>query len=126
MQILFNSSEEGEGEGLGLMSGHVVKLPASVKTPHMGWNNLQRTRLHPLIDGVSEDGWVYFVHSFYPQPEDEQVVIAQTHYGISFPVIVARDNVYGTQFHPEKSGETGRVVLRNFLRLCEAGVDSEQ
>lgn len=118
MQILFNRSEEGEGQGLGLIAGQVVKLPASVKTPHMGWNNLERVRLHPLLEGVSEDGWVYFVHSYYPQPEEEQVVVARTHYGISFPVIVARENVYGMQFHPEKSGQTGRTVLRNFLRMC--------
>lgn len=118
MQILFHRSEEGEGEGLGLIAGDVVKLPAFVKTPHMGWNNLERVRLHPLLDEVADDGWVYFAHSYYPQPEDEQVVLARTHYGISFPVMVARENVYGMQFHPEKSGQTGRTVLRNFLRLC--------
>ncbi len=118
MQILFNSSEEGPGEGLGLIPGRVVKLPPSVKAPHMGWNNLKPVWDHPLIENLPDEPWVYFVHSFYPQPEDANVIVARTDYGIRFPAIVARDNIYGAQFHPEKSGEAGRTVLRNFLRLC--------
>lgn len=119
MQILFASSEEGEGQGLGLLSGRVVKLPASVKTPHMGWNTLRLVQANPLLDGVPDGAWVYFVHSFYPQPDDERVVVARAEYGVSFPAIVAQGLVFGTQFHPEKSGVAGRTVLRNFLRLCE-------
>ncbi|MBI3949964.1 MAG: imidazole glycerol phosphate synthase subunit HisH [Acidobacteria bacterium] len=120
MQILFESSEEGPGEGLGLIPGRVVKLPPTVKTPHMGWNNLKPVQANPLVDSVPDDAWVYFVHSFYPQPEDERVVVARADYGISFPAIVACDNIYGAQFHPEKSGEAGRAVLKNFLRLCQS------
>lgn len=128
MQVLFDSSEEGAGEGLNLLPGRVVKLPASVKTPHMGWNNLRLVQANPLLDGVPDGAWVYFVHSFYPQPEDEQVVVARADYGVSFPAIVAQGKVFGTQFHPEKSGEAGRTMLRNFLKLCQFGVtaDSDQ
>lgn len=120
MQVLFHSSEEGPGDGLGFMPGRVAKLPPSVKTPQIGWNNLKLARANPLVDGIKDEAWVYYVHSFYPQPVDEQVVVARTDYGISFPAVVSRDNIYGTQFHPEKSGEAGRALLRNFLRLCES------
>jgi glutamine amidotransferase len=118
MQVLFNGSEEGAGEGLGLLPGAVVRLQPSVKVPHMGWNTLHLTRPNPLLEGVPERAWAYFVHSFYPQPDDESIVVARTEYGISFPVVVARDNIFGTQFHPEKSGVAGSTLLKNFLRLC--------
>jgi glutamine amidotransferase len=120
MQVLFDRSEEGAGEGLGLMRGRVVKLPPSVKTPQIGWNNVTLAQRHPLLDGVPDHSWVYYVHSFYPQPDDAQVVVARTRYGADFPAIVARGRVFGTQFHPEKSGEAGRAILRNFLRLCQS------
>lgn len=118
MQVLFNRSEEGPGQGLGLIPGAVVRLPDSVKIPHMGWNQLHLVRSSPLLDGVPQGAWVYFVHSFYPQPEDESVVLARAEHGVSFPAVVGRDHIFGTQFHPEKSGEAGSLMLKNFLRLC--------
>jgi len=119
MQVLFNRSQEGPGEGLGILRGAVVKLPSSVKIPHMGWNRLHLARPNLLLEGVQEGAWVYFVHSFYPQPEDEGVVVARAEHGVSFPAIVARDRIFGVQFHPEKSGAAGSTLLKNFLRLCQ-------
>jgi glutamine amidotransferase len=116
MQLLFTESTEGEGKGLNLLKGKVVSLPSSVKIPHMGWNTLHIVKRHGLLDGVDQESFVYFVHSYYPTVMNRKIVMAETTYGVTFPSIVAERNVYGMQFHPEKSGETGMHILKNFLK----------
>ncbi|MEM1994452.1 MAG: imidazole glycerol phosphate synthase subunit HisH [Nitrososphaerales archaeon] len=117
LQILFDESEEGEGKGLNIIPGRVLKLPNSVKIPHIGWNKLSVVRSHEFVDGIPEGAWVYFVHSYYPSPNDVDVRLAETEYGIRFPSIVGRGALVGTQFHPEKSAETGRLLLKNFIKM---------
>ena len=142
MQMLLTTSEEadhagqGDAEGLDLVPGQNVRFPRDRTVPHMGWNELDVQRDHPLVDGVdsvgskppradgtggSVDGeYAYFVHSYYAVPDDEQAVVATTDYGTDFASIVANEagNVFGTQFHPEKSGETGLRILRNYVDYC--------
>jgi glutamine amidotransferase len=125
MQLLFARSEEhGDHEGLGLLPGRVVRFTGGTyKVPHMGWNRLRLEQPEsPLFAGLDE-GHVYFVHSFHALPERASDLLAVTEYG-GGPVtaIVGRDNVYGMQFHPEKSGELGMQLLRNFLKLAETTV----
>jgi glutamine amidotransferase len=125
MQMLLTSSEEadregqGDVQGLDLIPGRNVRFTGDVKVPHMGWNELDVTRDHPLVDGVNGE-YAYFVHSYYASPEDDHHTVAETDYGTTFPAVVANDagNVFGTQFHPEKSGETGLRILRNFVDYC--------
>ena len=143
MQMLLTTSEEadheGEGEvtGLDLIPGTNVRFDVDRKVPHMGWNELDVKREHPLVEGVagarsetaqadgpaggSVDGeYAYFVHSYYDAPDDPDAVVATADYGVDFPAVVANEagNVFGTQFHPEKSGETGLRILRNFVEYC--------
>ncbi len=125
MQMLLTSSEEadrvgqGDVEGLDLIPGRNVRFAEGQKVPHMGWNELDVRRDHPLVDGVDGE-YAYFVHSYYARPDDGDAVVATTDYGVSFPAVVANEagNVFGTQFHPEKSGETGLLILRNFVDYC--------
>ncbi|MUV58237.1 imidazole glycerol phosphate synthase subunit HisH [Halogeometricum sp. CBA1124] len=125
MQMLLTSSEEadhageGEVEGLDFVPGRNVRFDEGQKVPHMGWNELDVRRDHPLVDGVDGE-YAYFVHSYYAVPDDDDAVVATTDYGVEFPSIVANEagTVFGTQFHPEKSGETGLKILRNFVELC--------
>lgn len=125
MQMLLTTSEEadraGEGEvkGLDLIPGRNRRFTGDLKVPHMGWNELAVERDHPLVDGVDGE-YAYFVHSYYAAPDDEDATVASTEYGTRFPSIVADESgtVFGTQFHPEKSGETGLRILRNFVALC--------
>ena len=120
LQLLFTrSSEGGSIKGLDFISGEVVKLPESVKTPQMGWNTINFTKSHPLLDGVKDHSYVYFVHSYYPQPTDPDVVVATTEYGVSFASMVAKKNLFATQFHPEKSSKTGLMMLKNFVRIVK-------
>ncbi len=117
-QALLTVSEEGGEHGcLGVILGRVKKLPAGQKVPHMGWNQVRQRRAHPIFDGIPDESYFYFVHSYYPQPEDESVVIGETEYGVTFASVLARDNIVATQFHPEKSGEIGLRMYRNFLTL---------
>jgi glutamine amidotransferase len=125
MQMLLSSSEEadhagqGDAQGLDLIPGTNRRFDADQTVPHMGWNELDVQREHPLVDGVDGE-YAYFVHSYYASPDDENAVVTTTDYGNTFPSIVANDagNVFGTQFHPEKSGETGLGILRNFVDIC--------
>jgi glutamine amidotransferase len=120
LQLLFTrSSEGGSIRGLNFISGEVVKLPETVKTPQMGWNTLNIVQSHPLLEGVKDGSYVYFVHSYYPQPTDPDVIVATTEYGVKFPSLVAKKNLFATQFHPEKSSKTGLIMLKNFVRIVK-------
>ena len=124
MQMLLTESEESEGvgqgdvQGLDLIPGKNVRI-RNEKIPHMGWNELKIVQEHPFVKGV--DGLhAYFVHSYHAVPDDNSAVISTTEYGVEFASIIARENVFGTQFHPEKSGETGLKILRNFIEFCQS------
>lgn len=118
MQVLFEVGEEhGEHAGLGLLAGRVVKFPPGGKVPHMGWNNVTLRRESPLMAGIPDESFFYFVHSFYAQPADPDTVIGSSVYGLVFPAIVGKGNVWGAQFHPEKSSPWGLTILANFGKL---------
>jgi glutamine amidotransferase len=118
MHLLFTESEEfGIHRGLELIPGRVVKLPASLRVPHMGWNQLHLKQSNGLIEGIEESSFVYFVHSFYVSPVSSDIVIATTDYEIEFPAIAHFQNIWATQFHPEKSQRVGERLLDNFARL---------
>lgn len=123
MQLLFSSSEEhGEHEGLDILPGRVVRFQdrSSYKVPHMGWNELQFKQWeNPLFQNLRE-GHVYFVHSYHVEPENNEDLLAVTDYGFPVTAIAGRGSVYGMQFHPEKSGELGMQLLKNFLKLAES------
>ena len=117
LQALLDVSEEGgEHRCLGVISGRVKRLPSGLKVPHMGWNRVRQVRPHPIFEGIEDGAYFYFVHSYYPVPQDPSVVIGETDYGLTFPSVVARDNLVATQFHPEKSGQAGLRLYANFLR----------
>lgn len=120
MQFLFESSDEmGEHMGLGILPGTVTRFPEfeTLKVPHMGWNTLTPTKDAPLLAHLPENPYAYFVHSYYCVPADESDVLITVDYGIPFTAAVARDNIYGVQFHPEKSQQVGLQILKNFLAL---------
>jgi glutamine amidotransferase len=119
MEMLFNRSEEGRLKGLSILDGDVIMLPKKVKIPHMGWNNLKIVGASKLLQGLKDNSWVYFVHSYRAKPRDKHVVVANSDYGVEFPAVIEHENLFGTQFHPEKSGDVGAVMLKNFLRECE-------
>ena len=121
LQLLFSRSEEGSGgEGLGLIPGKVVRFPPSVGIiPHMGWNQLQIVSPTPLLSGIREGSYVYFVHSYHAVPDDPAIIAATTDYGIDFVSAVASGNIYGLQFHPEKSQAVGLKILTNFLEVVK-------
>ena len=118
LQLFFGRSEEGKAKGLSLLRGRVRRLPSSVKVPQIGWNTLKVERENELVSGLDKEPWVYYVNSYYPET-DGKWVVATSDYGVRFPCLVAEKNFYGTQFHPEKSGETGRTILQNFLRAAK-------
>ena len=118
LQLLFSESEEfGRTEGFQFIPGKVKRLPDRMLVPHIGWNQLHLQRSDPLLDGVREDSFVYFVHSYYAEPKDWGDVLATTDYEIEFPSIARRDNVWATQFHPEKSQDVGLRMLKNFAAM---------
>jgi glutamine amidotransferase len=119
LQLFFPESEEGSGEGLGLFEGNNVWLKGAVKVPHMGWNTLRIVKPNRLFEGVADGSYVYFVHSLYPVTADKQIVATETEYGTTFISAVASGNVFGTQFHPEKSGDIGLKILANFANIVK-------
>jgi glutamine amidotransferase len=120
LQLLFTrSSENGSTDGLNLISGDIVKLPDSVKLPQMGWNAVDIVRSHPLLEGIQNRSYVYFVHTYVPQPSERNVIVATTEYGVKFPSVIAKQNLFATQFHPEKSGKTGLTILKNFVKIVK-------
>lgn len=125
LQVLFTSSQESPGaKGLDVFPGEVVRFPPVIrerglKIPHMGWNNLRIKQDCPILEGVDEN-FMYFVHSFYVNPQDENIIAASVDYGLEVPCVVFKDNVFATQFHPEKSGEIGLLILKNFLKLIDS------
>ena len=116
LQLLFEESEESPGvKGLGIFKGKIVKIPdTGLKIPHMGWNSIETVKKSKILDGSP---YVYFVHSYYLQTDDKELVSAYTEYGARLAVAAERNNVFAVQFHPEKSGETGMTILKNFIAL---------
>ena len=119
MEMFFAKSEEGKEKGLDVLNGEVVLLPNDMKIPHMGWNSLQIKKQSKILNGVDDGSWVYFVHSYRAKPIDEQIVVADADYGINVPAVVEKGIYFGTQFHPEKSGKVGSLMIKNFLRECK-------
>ena len=117
MQLLFERSEESPEEGLGLLKGWVKRFQGELKVPHMGWNTIKAARESPLLDGIPDGEYFYFVHSYYPEPAEGDVTLAITEYGRDFTSIVESGPLYGTQFHPEKSGKAGATLLSNFAGI---------
>lgn len=122
MQLLFMESQEAaKQKGLGLLKGSVrlFAQKKGFKVPHMGWNQLKiKNAACPLLQGIAEDSFVYFCHSYYPDPRDKAIIAATTEYSTEFTSILWKENIYGVQFHPEKSQETGLRMLKNFVNLC--------
>lgn len=121
LQLLFSESEESEGViGLNIFEGKIRRLPngEGLKIPHMGWNSLDILKPEGIFEGVKSGSYVYFVHSYYLDSEDKSIVSAQTEYGVKIDCAVSRGNITATQFHPEKSGDVGLKMLRNFAKMC--------
>jgi glutamine amidotransferase len=118
MHLLFSESEEfGLHSGLNVISGRVRRIPEGVIVPHMGWNRLTLRKQDPFLAGIEPGSFVYFVHSYYVDPDSPDVILASTDHGIEFAAIVHKDNLWATQFHPEKSQKVGERLLDNFGRL---------
>lgn len=122
-QIIFEYSEENSTTCLGLVAGVVKRFPrdlfdhgARLKVPHMGWNRVEFRRPHPVFHGIAEEAEFYFVHSYYPAPREDSLVLGRTHYGLPFCSAIAAENIIAVQFHPEKSGRPGLKMLENFCR----------
>ena len=126
LQLLVDRTEEGDVPCLGIVAGKTRRLPSALKVPHMGWNQVELRKCHPVFEGIPSNAYLYFVHSYYAVPEDEDVVAGVSDYGISFCSAIARDNLVATQFHPEKSGAIGLKLYENFVkysRLVAIGAD---
>ena len=122
LQILFTSTEEGGwNECLNIIPGVVRRLPAGLKIPHMGWNQVKQKTSHPIFDGIPDEANFYFVHSYYVEPDDRSLVAGETDYGITMCSTIARDNLVATQFHPERSGDIGLRFYDNFIRMALKG-----
>ena len=122
LQLLFERSEETPGvEGLGILKGEIKRIPdkEDLKIPHIGWNSLKYPNIGRLYEGIPEDSYVYFVHSYYLDAEDKDIVVATTEYGTKIHASVEKDNVFACQFHPEKSSSVGLKILENFLNVSK-------
>ncbi|APQ75606.1 imidazole glycerol phosphate synthase subunit HisH [Clostridium botulinum] len=120
MQLLFEESEEIKScRGLGFLKGKIEKMKVNLKIPHMGWNNLSFCKDSPILKGIKQRSYVYYVHSYYAKIEEEGILNAYSQYGIEVPGIVSKNNIYGIQFHPEKSGDIGLKILSNFGELIK-------
>ena len=125
MQMLMTYSEEnGMHKGLDLIPGSVERFPRDMTVPHMGWNQLLFSGQHPLLKGIKSGDFVYFVHSYYCVPDSVGAVIAETEYGLNFASVVARENIMGIQFHPEKSSLLGLKILQNYGEMIENAADT--
>ncbi len=115
MQLLFEESEEfGNATGLGLIRGRVRRLPSDEVVPQVGWNQIRKRNLHPILSRIEDDAFFYFVHSYYCDVADETIVIGETDYGVTYPSLIGQGDLYGVQFHPEKSQAVGLQLLSNF------------
>ena len=121
-QFLFDYSEEGSSPGLGLIAGSVIKFPSNytkLKVPHMGWNSVAFRSNHPVFREFNQieakTTYFYFVHSFFVNPADREIIIGETEHGVRFPSVISKDNILATQFHPEKSASAGLMILKNFV-----------
>ncbi len=126
LQALFNESEESPGvKGLGVFNGKVIKFsslpPNGLKVPQIGWNQVEFDRQIAALKNVPQKSWFYFVHSYYVKPDDKDLSIVRSDYGVEFTAAVAKDNIFACQFHPEKSGELGLMIIRNFAELTKGG-----
>jgi len=118
MQMLFEESDEfGKTNGLCLVRGRVRRFSQELVVPHVGWNRIHQRRPHPLFGDINDGAFCYFVHSYFCEPEDEDVVIGSTEYSVNYASVIARDNVCGVQFHPEKSQAVGLQMLSNFAQI---------
>ena len=122
LQVLYTGTEEGGWyDCLDIIKGKVKKLPPGLKVPHMGWNQVKQKKTHPLFEGIPDGTNFYFVHSYYGDPEDKSVVLAETEYGVIFASAIGRGNLVAVQFHPERSGDLGLRIYENFFKF--AGVN---
>jgi glutamine amidotransferase len=125
LQLLFNESEEGSFKGFGILPGKVKRfnfkppLSSRLKVPQMGWNSIKIKKQAPYYEGVENGSMMYFVHSYYAVPDDESITATTTEYGMDFCSSIAKDNIFGVQFHIEKSGDVGLKILNNFARQCK-------
>ena len=118
LQLLFQTSEENpEAKGLSVLAGHVVRFPRNLKVPHLGWNVLQQNSECPLWQGIPKESYFYFAHSYYVLPEEVSLTVGTSDYSFSFPVAIRKENLFGLQFHPEKSQKWGLQILHNFIAL---------
>lgn len=126
LQVLFSGTEEGGWhECLGIIPGVVRRLPPGLKIPHMGWNQVKQRASHPIFRGIPEEANFYFVHSYYATPDDRSLVVGGTDYGIPICSVAAKGNLIATQFHPEKSGESGIKIYDNFIKIAQETKESE-
>jgi imidazole glycerol-phosphate synthase subunit HisH len=122
LEMLFDRSEEGKLDGLKILDGDVVLLPKhKVKIPHMGWNNLKIKNHSRILNGVKDNSWVYFVHSYRIVPKNRRLIVATSDYGVNIPAVIQQGNLIGVQFHPEKSGDVGAMMIKNFIEMCDNG-----
>ena len=120
LQLLFDESEEmGCHQGLGILPGKIVRFPNNLTVPHMGWNQIEPKRSHPLLKNIDAGDFAYFAHSYYAVPANPDHIIACTHYGQPYPSVVGKENVCAIQFHPEKSQQVGLKILKNFVDFAE-------
>ncbi len=125
-QLLFTTSHEhGRYSGLGVIEGEVIRFPQKVKIPHMGWNQVSKIKEDIIFQNIPSDSYFYFVHSYYVKPRDENLIIGETEYGLWFASAIRRGNIYGVQFHPEKSQDIGLKLLNNFVQVVRKNVGQE-